>query len=635
MLLYFSFLLAICLFLPTCNAARLNEERTFEIDYSNHQFLKDGKPFRYIAGQIEYFRIPPELWHDRLMRLRHAGLNAIQIYVPWNFHETFENQFNFDGMANITAFIKSAQAQNLYVILRPGPYICAEWENGGLPYWLIKKKGIQLRVYNQPYISAVENYFNHLLPLIKPLLYINGGNILMVQIENEYGSYNCDKKYLGFLRDLAKKHLGNDVVLYTTDPPAVIQCGSVDGVFATVDFGVNDDTTVKKNFEIQQKYANGGPIVNSEFYPGWFTVWNYGNATLPTTQKVLDTMNSMYNSNASFSFYMFHGGTNFDFWNGAEVYGAVITSYDYGAPVAENGAITPQYLAIQDWIKKLPNWNSPPLETPPNNPVQGFGTVTMKMTDTLRLAFSGSTTNESCKQTDLPLSFEELDHPYGFVIYSTQLSFVGSTLKAENIKDHGYVYINDKPQGVLVGNIDIFGKRSLPIRNVNKGDILTIIVENRGRQTFLSILDSKGLLPNVTLGNSVITKWSSCPIDLNKIVSTALNTSKFENFNPKTDFSEREKNPFDQSGDTAGIYVGSFVITGDITDTWFNPGQFRKGQFFINGNNLGRYWPTGGPQTTLYVPASMLKKNNIVVLIELLGRGTDSTVSFDEKPYFG
>jgi beta-galactosidase len=604
------------------------QDGTFEIDLANHQFLKDGKPFRYIAGQIEYFRIPEAYWEDRLMRLRHAGLNAIQIYVPWNYHETFENQFNFGGNANISKFIEIAQSRNLFVILRAGPYICAEWENGGLPYWLLKKDGIQLRVYNQLYINAVENYFNHLLPIVKPYLYQNGGPILMVQIENEYGSFNCDKKYLGFLRDTAKKILGDNVLLYTTDPPLVVECGSVDGAFPTVDFGVNDDKTVKEYFKIQQAVSKGGPIVNSEFYPGWFTVWNYGNATLPTTQKVLDTMTSMYNSNASFSFYMFHGGTNFEFWNGAETWGAVITSYDYGAPISENGGITPQYTAIQDWIRKLPNWEYPPMTTPANNPVRAYGNITMKMTDTLLGAFLNS--NQTCQQSTLPLSFEALDHPYGFVLYQKTLDFVGSTLKAAHIKDHGYVYVNDKAQGVLVGDLDKLTKTSIPLRNVKKGDNLTIIVENRGRQTFLSILDSKGLLPNVTLGNSVLTNWKQCPIDLNKVLSN-ISPQTFITTFPKA---LRAANPFDQSSDSAGVYMGSFEIDGEISDTWFNPGGFRKGQLFINGNNVGRYWPTGGPQITLYVPSSMLQKQNTIVLIELLGRDSSSTISFVDNPVY-
>ena len=191
-------------------------ERSFAIDYENHQFLKDGKPFRYISGEIHYHRIHPDHWNDRLFRLRAAGLNAIQIYLPWNVHEPHEGKFDFKGIADFVKFIELAQANDLLVLLRAGPYICAEWENGGLPYWLLMKTKIQLREYSTPYITAVERYYRKLLPLIKPLLYIHGGPVIMVQVENEYGSYKSDKKYLKYLRDLFKQHLGNEVVLYTS-----------------------------------------------------------------------------------------------------------------------------------------------------------------------------------------------------------------------------------------------------------------------------------------------------------------------------------------------------------------------------------------------------------------------------------
>ena len=191
-------------------------ERTFIIDYENNRFLKDGKPFRYVSGEIHYHRIHPDYWDDRLHRLRAAGLNAVQVYIPWNIHEPHEGKFNFEGIADIVRFIELAQKNDLLVLLRAGPYICAEWENGGLPYWLLTKEKIQLREYNTPYIAAVERYYRRLLPLIKPLLYINGGPILMVQIENEYGSYKSDKKYLKLLRELFKQQLGKEVVLYTS-----------------------------------------------------------------------------------------------------------------------------------------------------------------------------------------------------------------------------------------------------------------------------------------------------------------------------------------------------------------------------------------------------------------------------------
>uniref|UniRef100_A0AC34RDJ0 Glycoside hydrolase 35 catalytic domain-containing protein n=1 Tax=Panagrolaimus sp. JU765 TaxID=591449 RepID=A0AC34RDJ0_9BILA len=204
------------LFLIVCFGATYAIDRSFKIDYENRQFLKDGNPYRYIAGNVFYHRIHPDQWQDRLNRIRAAGCNAIQVYIPWNYHEPFEGQFTFDGNANVTKFLLMAQSLNLSVILRPGPYINAEWEFGGIPYWLLKKDGIQLRRYNDPYISAVKSFFTTLLPKITPLLYKNGGPILMLQVENEYGLTNiCDKKYVEWLRDLMRSYVGNDTVLFS------------------------------------------------------------------------------------------------------------------------------------------------------------------------------------------------------------------------------------------------------------------------------------------------------------------------------------------------------------------------------------------------------------------------------------
>ncbi|KAE9550919.1 hypothetical protein FO519_005881 [Halicephalobus sp. NKZ332] len=563
-------------------------ERSFVVDYENHVFLKDGKPFRYISGEIHYNRIHPDQWNDRLSRLRAAGLNAVQIYVPWNFHEPFEGVFNFEGNADIVKFIKLAQANELLVLLRPGPYVCAEWENGGLPYWLLKKDKIQMREYSTPYITAVDKYYKKLLPLLKPLLYVNGGPIIMVQVENEYGSYKSDKKYLKFLRALFIEQLGKEVLLYTTDGAgeSYLKKGVVDGVFSTVDFGPTKN--VAEYFQLQQKYSGGGPKVNSEFYPGWFTLWGQNKPDLPTTEDVLGTMTEMYNQNASFSFYMFHGGTNFGFWNGAEVNGAVITSYDYAAPVSESGDITPMYEKIQEWFRSLPDWPHKPVSTPKNNSAAHYGKVVLTKTDNLIDGVSNSLL--SCKKSNQPLSFEDIDHPLGFVLYRTVLPFSGSNLTAENLTDHGYVYLDGVSQGVIIHNLLDYSKKWIELKNAKKGDQLFILVENRGRQTYLTKMDYKGLLPNVTLDGKVLLNWQQCGVNVES-------NSRLVKLN------SRNRKPWileNGSPDTAGIYSGSFEIQGEIADTWFNPEGFRKGQVLINGFNIGRYWSSAGPQSDFF-----------------------------------
>uniref|UniRef100_A0AC34G6V7 Glycoside hydrolase 35 catalytic domain-containing protein n=1 Tax=Panagrolaimus sp. ES5 TaxID=591445 RepID=A0AC34G6V7_9BILA len=419
----------------------------------------------------------------------------------------------------------------------------------------------------------------------------------MVQIENEYGSYNCDKKYLGFLRDLFKKLLGDEVALYTTDGPEenMMKCGTVEGVFPTVDFRPVPENVINQFFNLQQKYSKGGPMVNSEFYPGWFTMWGMKTGYRPTTKEVIDAMTVMYNLNASFTIYLMHGGTNYGFWNGAEPEGAIMTSYDWGAPISENGEIRPMYLAIQNWIKKFPNWDHPPMSVPKNNRVKAYGKIKVKKVKSLLKSFL--TSNQKCYESVLPLSFEALDHPYGFGVlvdnlekYSKKWISLSAkkgdilTIIVENRGRQTYLSILDSKR-VLVDNLEKYSKKWISL-SAKKGEILTIIVENRGRQTYLSILDSKGLLPNVTLDGRIITNWIQCPVNFDE-------TSKIINATPSQIalLNSLEK-PFSPVDKSAGVYMGAFEIEGQIADTWFNPGKFRKGQLFINGNNVGRYWPS-------------------------------------------
>uniref|UniRef100_A0A183BI37 Cystathionine gamma-lyase n=1 Tax=Globodera pallida TaxID=36090 RepID=A0A183BI37_GLOPA len=363
------------------------------INQQNKKTLRDGQPFRYISGEMHYFRIHPSLWQDRLWRYRAAGLNAVQLYIPWNFHEPTPAKFNFADDRNVSKFIRMAQKNELNVLIRLGPYICAEFEFGGLPWWLIKYQAdIVLRSSNQLYLHFLRRWYDALLPMLKPLLYKNGGPILMLQIENEYGSVACDHKYMRWLRDLTREKLGDDVVLYTTDGPSdgMLRCGPIEHTLTTVDFGVpssNIERNIEAYFALQQKYSaggGGGPRVNSEFYTVWFSMWGDKSMVHQQTGPVIESMDVMWRMNASFSILMFHGGTSFGFWSGKETSGPVgwrisnlkidkksqkiVTSYDFGAPIGEEGAITPLYQAIRDWIGRRPaaEWPSRPMALPAN-----------------------------------------------------------------------------------------------------------------------------------------------------------------------------------------------------------------------------------------------------------------------------
>jgi beta-galactosidase len=299
-----------------------SQKPSFNIDYNSDTFRMDGEPFRYVSGSLHYFRVPRDLWKDRMQKMRAGGFNAIQFVVEWNLHEPKPGQYDFEGILDINAFIQLAQDQGLYVLLRPGPYICAERNGGGLPYWLYAiDPDIRLRTSDPKYLKYVDKWWDVLLPKIKHQLYVNGGPIIMVQLENEYGSYglqtkNCDTKYGIHLRDLIRKHLGTNVQLYTTDGDGdgYLRCGQVPGVYATVDFGPGANVT--NAFAVQRRFEPHGPLVNSEFYPGWLDYWAHPHNVVGVNQSAV-SLDQILATGANVNIYMAHGGTSFGFGNGA------------------------------------------------------------------------------------------------------------------------------------------------------------------------------------------------------------------------------------------------------------------------------------------------------------------------------
>uniref|UniRef100_A0A667XVK8 Beta-galactosidase n=1 Tax=Myripristis murdjan TaxID=586833 RepID=A0A667XVK8_9TELE len=568
---------------------------------ANDCFRKDGEAFRYISGSIHYSRIPRVYWKDRLLKMYMAGLNAIQTYIPWNYHEPSPDQYNFSGDRDVKHFLQLAQDIGLLVILRPGPYICAEWDMGGLPAWLLSKKDIVLRSSDPDYIAAVDKWMGKILPMIKPFLYQNGGPIITVQVENEYGSYfACDYNYMRHLTKLFQSHLGNDVVLFTTDGAGLnyLKCGSIQGLYATVDFGPGANVTAA--FAAQRHAEPHGPLVNSEFYAGWLDNWGRAHTTVPSA-IVTKALNEILSLGANVNLYMFIGGTNFEYWNGANSpYAPQPTSYDYDAPLTEAGDLTEKYFAIKEVIKmhrKIPEG-----PVPPTTPKYAYGAVKMKKA-------------------------------FGFVLYRTKLPVNCSTptplsSPLNGVHDRAYVSVDGVAVGILERNkvltVNVTGKA---------GNLVDILVENMGRINYGGgINDFKGLVSNLTLGSDLLKDWAVYSLSIDDAVSQGL-LGEIE--------STATDSPQNHTLSLPAFYSGSFIIPDGIPDlpqdTYIKLPDWRKGQVWINGFNMGRYWPSRGPQVTLFVPSSILSTaapNNVTVL-ELEAAPCTSgpcTVEFTDTP---
>ncbi|XP_042331102.1 beta-galactosidase isoform X2 [Sceloporus undulatus] len=414
-------------------------QRSFGIDYERNCFLKDGQPFRYISGSIHYSRIPRYYWKDRLLKMKMAGLDAIQTYVPWNFHEPERGVYNFTGDQDLEYFLQLTEEVGLLVILRAGPYICAEWDMGGLPAWLLEKESIVLRSSDPDYLAAVESWMGVLLPKMRLHLYQNGGPIIMVQVENEYGSYfACDFDYLRYLKNLFRQFLGDEVVLFTTDgaSPIFLRCGALQGLYSTVDFGPGRNVTAA--FLTQRHSEPKGPLVNSEFYTGWLDHWGQRHSTVPAS-ILAKSLYEILASGANVNMYMFIGGTNFGYWNGANMpYMPQPTSYDYDAPLSEAGDLTEKYFAIMEVIAMFKQIPEGPI--PPTTPKFAYGRVPLRKAGTVRERLKDLSPSGPVK-TAYPLTFVQLKQYFGYVLYRTKLP---KNCSAETLQSSIYGGIHDR-----------------------------------------------------------------------------------------------------------------------------------------------------------------------------------------------
>ncbi|XP_076881844.1 beta-galactosidase 17-like [Bidens hawaiensis] len=608
--------------------------RKFEI--ADDMFWKDGEPFRIIVGDLHYFRTLPQYWEDRLLRAKALGLNASQTYVPWNLHEPKEGQLEFDGIADIISFLELCNKLDLLVMLRAGPYICGEWDFGGFPAWLLTKEpAITLRSSDPRYLALVDKWWGILLPKIAHLLYHKGGPIIMVQIENEFGSYGDDKDYLHHLVNLTRSHLGDDIILYTTDGGTreTLTKGKKrgDAVFSAVDFTTGDDPW--PIFKMQKTFNAPGksPPLSAEFYTGWLTHWGENIAKTDATSTA-SALENILSGNGSAVLYMAHGGTNFGFYSGANAgeesdYKADLTSYDYDAPISESGDVDGEkFKALRKVIAKYSATSLPPV--PSNNKKTGYGRIQLEKTASL---FNTLDVDLSTKaiESENPISMEAAGQMFGFLLYVSEYKtkVKASTLSIPKVHDRAQVYVTclsedkrEKPQ--YVGTVNRWSNKQVDLPNAECSSTtrLLILVENAGRINYGPYLsDSKGILSAVYLDGKPLLKWKMLPIPLNNLNDASENILSFNNVSNFIGISARKtlKSRSVVSLEEPAFYTGNFVIN-EVTDTYLSFDGWGKGVAFVNGFNIGRFWPSFGPQCNLYVPAPILQRgNNVLVILEL------------------
>ena len=604
-------------------------------------FLLNGEPFIVKAAEVHYPRIPRPYWEHRIKMCKALGMNTVCIYIFWNIHEQQEGQFDFSGNNDVAEFCRLAQKNGMYVIVRPGPYVCAEWEMGGLPWWLLKKKDIRLRERDPYFMERVKIFEEKVGEQLAPLTIQNGGPIIMIQVENEYGSYGEDKPYVSEIRDClreiykaspspskggdVKSHntLDNSVTLSNQTPPPSEGLGEASLLLFQCDWSSNfeknglDDLTWTMNFgtgaNIDQQFRRLGelrpnaPKMCSEFWSGWFDKWGARHETRPA-KAMVDGMEEMLQKGISFSLYMTHGGTSFGHWAGANSPGFApdVTSYDYDAPINEYGQATPKYYELREMMQRYSDKKLPAVPKPAA-PIITVPKFELNEYQPLLMGAGGE--GEDCIKT-----FEEVGMGWGMMMYSTTLPEipVKSLLTAE-VHDFAQVFIDGK----YIGKIDrVKNEKSLLLPAVRKNARIDILVEGMGRINFgRAIKDFKGIIGNVTFtaeidNNEVV--WT--PRIWNNVLIPDAYDNAVQAFSLGTIARE---NPTDLET-KRGYYRGYFNLK-KVGDTFLNFETWGKGQVWVNGHAMGRIWSIG-PQQTLYVPGCWLKKGkNEIIVLDIVG----------------
>lgn len=575
-------------------------------------FYINGKVVKIISGAVHYFRIVPEYWEDTLLDLIDMGCNTVETYVPWNLHEPKQGEYDFDGIKDIERFLSLAHQLGLYVILRASPYICAEWEMGGLPAWLLKYSGIRLRSDDEQYMKCLEQYFSILLPKVSQYQIHKNGSIILAQLENEYGSYGEDKEYLKKVFKLMRDY-GIQVPVFTADGTwnEALEAGSlINGdVFPTGNFGSH----AKENMEILEKFMQRhdieAPLMCMEFWDGWFNRWNQ-EIIRRNPQEFIESVKEMLEI-GSVNFYMFQGGTNFGWMNGCSARKEKdlpqITSYDYDAILTEYGAKTEKYHLMRELITgeqhRLEN----------RRKTCSYGSVKCKNRVSL---FSVIEQISTIIENSWPLTMEELDHYYGYVVYQHDFQSYTkqSRLRVIDARDRIQIYVNNKFIGVQYQ--EEIGDEILFETSLDNQNDLKILVENMGRVNYGAKLQAdtqkKGIRTGVLIDIHFTKKWKHYCLNFNK--TDAIDWSK--------------------------EYIGGpafhqFVFTIDEipNETFIDVTNFGKGIVLVNGHHCGRFYQVG-PTGSLYIPGPFLKRGeNIIVIFETEGVFADEII-LNDKPIY-
>ena len=580
-------------------------KHTFEI--GKEQFMLDGKPFQIRCGEIHFARVPREYWRHRLQMMKSLGMNTVCAYLFWNFHERTPGVFKWDGEADIAEFCKIAQEEGLWVILRPGPYTCAEWEMGGLPWWLLKNDNIKLRSQDPIYLEASIKYLKEVGRILAPMQVTKGGPILMVQVENEYAFYSEDMDFLKIMRK-AVIDAGFEVPLFNCNPTYLIKKGFTKELFPVVNFGSNPESSFKALREVLPE----GPLMCGEFYSGWFDTWGTPH-TFGNTDQYLKDMEYMLKVGASFSIYMAHGGTTFGFWAGGDrPFKPDASSYDYGAPISEAGWVTDKFKETRTLISKylMPGEAALP-EPPAAMPTTTFPSV--KLTEFAPL-FENLPAPILTKN---PKTMEYYNQARGSILYRTLLpAGPECTFKVQEVHDFAWVFLNGKKLGVMDRRKQNFEIR-IPQRN--KEATVDILVHAMGRINFgPEVHDRKGLI---------------APIQFLDKKALPIQVKEWKIFNLPYEDKQLGKMNYKKSMTTQsqpGIWRGKIRIE-KIGDVFLDVSKWGTGVVWVNEHCLGRYWNIG-PTQTMYIPAPWLQKgDNEVFVLDLLGP-EEATLQGLDKP---